>query len=43
MPPVPYITMNDAIIGINLMACLGILLESYIEARDAEKENDIEY
>jgi len=43
MPPVPYITMNDTIIGINLFACLLILLESYIENRDLERGNDIEY
>ncbi|CDW83184.1 UNKNOWN [Stylonychia lemnae] len=44
MPPVPYITMNDGIIGLNLIACLLILLESYLQAYNARNESpDIEY
>lgn len=44
LPPVPYLTLSDVLIGLNLAACSVLLLESYLihtfRTRWSEQESD---
>lgn len=40
MPPVPYVTLSDGIILMNLLACLGILLDTYVLTQKSGEWSD---